>query len=152
MFINIKKLEYFEGELPKYETSGSVGFDLRAQLVNEEGMYFESIFIKPNERKLIPTRLAIAIPEGYEMQIRPRSGLAFKKGLTVVNTPGTIDSDYRGEIMVAIINLSQEIIELKNNDRIAQGVISPIVKAQFKEVDNLEETVRGSGGFGSTGN
>lgn len=131
-------------QLPKYETSGSAGMDLRAFLS-------ESITLQPLERKLIPTGLFIAIPEGFEAQIRPRSGLAIKKGLSLVNTPGTIDSDYRGEWMVPVINLSNEPQSIEDGDRIAQMIISRHDIGKWEEVDILPDTGRGSGGFGHTG-
>tara|TARA_X000001036_G_C20158975_1_gene594586 strand:+ start:50 stop:490 length:441 start_codon:yes stop_codon:yes gene_type:complete len=130
--------------LPKYETNGSSGMDLAADL--ETG-----IKIDPGKRAIIPTGLALSVPRGFEVQIRPRSGLAAKKKITVLNTPGTIDSDYRGEIKVILINLGHEPFKVEKGLRIAQMVVCPIVKAQLKEVDDLSETERGEGGFGSTG-
>ncbi|NCU55945.1 MAG: dUTP diphosphatase, partial [Candidatus Fonsibacter ubiquis] len=111
----------------------------------------KEIIIKPNERVLIPTGLAVAIPESYEIQVRPRSGLAAKNGISVLNTPGTIDADYRGEIKVILINLSLENFKIEPGQRIAQMVLCPVIKAELHEVDELPESVRGSGGFGSTG-
>lgn len=131
-------------ELPKYETKGSAGMDLRAFLP-------EPVTLQPLERKLIPTGLFIAIPEGYEAQIRPRSGLAIKRGLSLVNTPGTIDSDYRGEWMVPVINLSQEAQTITDGERIAQMIIARHDVGQWLEVEVLPETSRGAGGFGHTG-
>lgn len=131
-------------ELPKYETKGSAGMDLRAYLP-------EPVTLQPLERKLIPTGLFIAIPEGYEAQIRPRSGLAIKRGLSLVNTPGTIDSDYRGEWMVPVINLSQEAQTITDGERIAQMIIARHDVGQWLEVEVLPETSRGAGGFGHTG-
>lgn len=130
--------------MPAYETSGSAGMDLRA-FVSEE------IELKPLERKLIPTGLFLEIPEGYEAQLRPRSGLAFKHGISLPNTPATIDSDYRGEIKIALINLSKEIFVVKNGERIAQMIIAKHEKAELVQVEELNETKRGEGGFGSTG-
>ena len=130
--------------LPAYQTSGSSGMDLIANLS-------EPITLNPMDRKLIPTGLFIAIPDGHEVQIRPRSGMAFKRGLTVVNAPGTIDSDYRGELMVALINLSNESQVIMDGDRVAQMVLAKYEKVEWSEVDTLSETVRGEGGFGSTG-
>ncbi len=130
--------------LPHYATEQSAGMDLRANLE-------ESIFLKPMERKIIPTGLFIALPEGYEAQIRPRSGLAIKHGITLVNTPGTIDADYRGEIGIIMINLSNEVFEIKDGERIAQMVINKYEKISWQQVDSLDETQRGAGGFGSTG-
>jgi len=130
--------------LPKYETCGSAGMDLRAFLP-------EPVTLQPLERRLIPTGLYIAIPEGYEAQIRPRSGLAIKRGLSLVNTPGTIDSDYRGEWMVPVINLSQEAQTITDGERIAQMIIARHDIGQWLEVEVLPETSRGAGGFGHTG-
>ncbi len=130
--------------LPKYETSGSSGMDLAANLI-------ESLDIYPGKTLIIPTGLAFSIPKGYEAQIRPRSGLAAKKQITVLNTPGTIDSDYRGEVKVILINLGNQTFKIENGLRIAQMVICPIIKTNLKEVDDLNETKRGKGGFGSTG-
>jgi len=142
--ILIKKINYLGGDLPKYETKGSSGLDLKANIK-------EKIQIKPNEKVLIPTGLAVAIPVGYEIQIRPRSGLAAKNGITVLNTPGTIDADYRGEIKVILANLSRDIFEITPGSRIAQMVVCPIVQAKFTEAEELPSTDRGLGGFGSTG-
>ncbi len=130
--------------LPEYKTDGSSGLDLLACVE-------EQIQIKPGEKKLISTGIAVAIPNEFEIQIRPRSGLAAKNGITVLNSPGTIDADYRGEIKVILINLSDKIFKVNKNDRIAQMVICPIIKGTLEEVDELPETIRGSGGFGSTG-
>ena len=130
--------------LPSYQTSGSSGMDLIANLS-------EPITLNPMDRKLIPTGLFISIPDGHEVQIRPRSGIAFKKGLTLVNAIGTIDSDYRGELMVALINLSNEPQVVMDGDRVAQMVFSRYEKVEWCVVDMLSETVRGEGGFGSTG-
>ncbi len=130
--------------LPEYKTDGSSGMDLAANIE-------QMIKILPGEKKVIPTGISVAIPEQYEVQIRPRSGLAAKNGISVLNTPGTIDSDYRGEIKVILINLGKEIFQIKKNDRIAQIVVCPIIKAQLEEVESLPKTVRGKGGFGSTG-
>jgi len=141
--ILIKKL-HLDVNLPAYETSGSSGMDLQAYISEE-------IILKPGERKLIPTGLSIAIPENLEIQIRPRSGLAYKKGISVVNTPGTIDSDYRGEIKVLLINLGKEDFIIKKFERIAQMVVCPITKVVLSETNDLPDTIRGEGGFGSTG-
>lgn len=130
--------------LPSYETAGSAGADLRAHISSP-------VTINPGERKLIGTGLYPEIPDGYEIQVRPRSGLSVKKGITVLNTPGTVDSDYRGEICVNIINLSDEIFIVNDGDRIAQAVVAPVVQAHFEETDELSGTERGEGGFGSTG-
>ena len=141
--ILIKKLSK-QITLPKYETAGSSGMDLAANIS-------DSINIDPGKTAIIPTGLALSIPKGFEIQIRPRSGLAAKKKISVLNTPGTIDSDYRGEIKVILINLSQETFKVENGLRIAQMVVCPVIQAKIKEVDNLNETKRGEGGFGSTG-
>tara|TARA_Y100001970_G_scaffold252318_1_gene326006 strand:+ start:196 stop:636 length:441 start_codon:yes stop_codon:yes gene_type:complete len=130
--------------LPKYETSGSSGMDLAANID-------ANINIDPGKTAIIPTGLALSIPKGFEVQIRPRSGLAAKQKISVLNTPGTIDADYRGEIKVILINLGQDSFKVEKGLRIAQMVVCPIVQAQLKEVDDLSETDRGKGGFGSTG-
>jgi dUTP pyrophosphatase len=142
--MQIKIVNKSSNPLPAYETSGSAGMDVRA-FVNEE------IILQPFERKLIPTGLFIELPEGYEAQLRPRSGLAFKHGISLPNSPATIDSDYRGEIKVALINLSQQTFSIKNGDRIAQMVIARHEKANWISTDELNDTSRGHGGFGSTG-
>lgn len=131
-------------ELPKYETIASAGMDLRAHLS-------EPIILKPLERTLVKTGLFIELPVGFEAQVRPRSGLALKKGITVLNSPGTIDADYRGEIGVILINLSSDEFVIDNGERIAQLVIAQYQQAEFIEVNELSETSRGAGGFGSTG-
>ena len=130
--------------LPKYETDGSSGLDLTANIE-------QKIFIKPGKSAIIPTGLAVSIPNNYEVQIRPRSGLAAKNQISVLNTPGTIDADYRGELKVILINLGEKEFKIKKDLRIAQMVLCPVVKAVLKEVNELEDTKRGSGGFGSTG-
>ncbi|TAH56648.1 MAG: dUTP diphosphatase [Sphaerochaeta sp.] len=130
--------------LPAYQTAGSAGADLKALLD-------EPVVIEPGNRALIPTGIALELPVGYEAQVRPRSGLAAKAGLTVLNAPGTIDSDYRGEVTVILINHGSEASIVRNGDRIAQLVIAPVVQASFSPVDALDSTERGSGGFGSTG-
>ena len=130
--------------LPKYETEGSSGLDLAAHMN-------ESVAIKPGSTAIIPTGLAVSIPINFEIQIRPRSGLAAKNQISVLNTPGTIDADYRGELKVILINLSAKSFLVENGARIAQMVLCPVVKANLKEVKSLENTKRGSGGFGSTG-
>jgi len=139
----VKKLNP-KAELPKYKTEGSSGMDLMALIENP-------IKIKPQNSALISTGLSIAIPEDTEIQIRPRSGLAAKSSISVLNTPGTIDSDYRGEIKIILFNHGKEEFTVKNNDRIAQMILMPVMKAEFEEVEELPKTVRGSGGFGSTG-
>ena len=141
--ILIKRLSK-EVKLPKYETSGSSGMDLAAFID-------ANIDINPGKTGIIPTGLSVAIPEGFEIQIRPRSGLAAKDNITVLNTPGTIDADYRGEIKVILINLSQKKFIVENGLRIAQMVVCPLIQAQLEEVNELNDTMRGKGGFGSTG-
>ena len=141
--ILIKRLSK-EVSLPKYETNGSSGMDLAADVD-------ANINIDPGKTAIIPTGLALSIPKGFEVQIRPRSGLAAKQKISVLNTPGTIDSDYRGEIKVILINLGPEPFKVEKGLRIAQMIVCPIVQAQLKEVDDLSETERGKGGFGSTG-
>ena len=131
-------------KLPVYETSGSSGMDLVACTKKK-------IIINPSETAMIPTGIAVAIPKNYEIQIRPRSGLAAKKSISVLNTPGTIDSDYRGEIKIILINLSKKSFVVKSGDRIAQMILCPVAKGKLKEVKNLPETIRGKKGFGSTG-
>ncbi len=140
----IKKLNNNSFDLPKYQTEGSVGMDLSAFIEND-------ILIKPNERELIPTGIAVSLPQNIEGQVRPRSGLSLKYGITVLNSPGTIDSDYRGEIKVILINHGNEDFIIKNNDRIAQLVFNEVVKVSFKEVKDLDQTSRDQKGFGSTG-
>ena len=130
--------------LPEYKTIGSSGMDLVANVD-------KTVKILPGEKKIISTGIMVAIPSQYEIQIRPRSGLAAKKGISILNTPGTIDSDYRGEIKVILINLGKDIFEVNRNDRIAQMVVCPIIKVEIDEVEILPETIRGEGGFGSTG-
>lgn len=132
--------------LPAYETSGAAGMDLRAAVPEDAPMT-----IKPGARDMVPTGLAMAIPHGFEVQIRPRSGLAAKAGVTCLNTPGTIDSDYRGEVKVILINLGEEDFVIRRGDRIAQMVVSPVTQGAWAEVEDLDETARGAGGFGSTG-
>ena len=141
--ILIKRLSK-EVTLPKYETDGSSGLDLAACID-------KNIEIKPGQSEIIPTGLAVSIPKNFEIQIRPRSGLAAKNQISVLNTPGTIDADYRGELKVILINLSDKVFVVEKGLRIAQMVLSPVIKAKLKEVTELENTERGSGGFGSTG-
>ena len=129
--------------LPEYKTDGSSGMDLMANVE-------QTVKILPGEKKIISTGIMVAIPEQYEIHIRHRSGLAAKNGISVLNTPGTIDSDYRGELKVILINLGKDIFEIKKNDRIAQMIVCPIIKVELEEVENLPGTVRGKGGFGST--
>jgi dUTP pyrophosphatase len=140
----IKIINHSNNPLPEYATSGSSGMDIRADLK-------EALQLRPLERILVPTGLFVEIPEGFEAQIRPRSGLAIRNGLTCLNTPGTIDADYRGEIKIIMINLSAEEQVIQPGDRIAQMVIQKIEKAEWKEADQLQETLRNAGGFGHTG-
>ena len=141
--ILIKRLSK-EVSLPRYETSGSSGMDLAAYINN-------SINLESGKSQIIPTGISVAIPEGFEIQIRPRSGLAAKNKISVLNTPGTIDADYRGEIKVILINLSDKTFVIEKGLRIAQMVVCPIIQARLEEVDELNQTIRGEGGFGSTG-
>lgn len=144
MKLQIKTLEHYKGELPQYESTQASGFDVRACLER-------SVTLKPGQRYLIPTGLSFAIPEGFELQARPRSGLAARHGISLVNTPGTIDADYRGEVKIILINHGELDFEIKDQDRIAQLVLTPIIQAQFEKVETLSQTPRGKGGFGSTG-
>jgi len=141
---NIRIINKSHHPQPAYATEQSAGMDLRANIE-------EPIVLKPMERRLIPTGLYMALPQGYEAQIRPRSGLAFKKGITVLNSPGTIDSDYRGELMVLLINLSTEEFIVNDGERIAQMVIARHEVAEFQVVEELDDTERGAGGYGHTG-
>ena len=143
-FASIKIINKSNHELPNYETNASAGMDLRANLT-------ESIMLKPLERTIVKTGLFIELPIGIEAQVRPRSGLAAKKGITVLNAPGTIDADYRGEIGVILVNLSNEEFTIENGERIAQLIIAKHERADWEEVEVLGETARGEGGFGSTG-
>ena len=142
MILKIKKKP--GAALPEYETAGAAGLDLRAFIESD-------IVINPAERKKVPTGLFLEIPPGYECQVRPRSGLAIRSGITVLNSPGTIDSDYRGEVEVILINTGAEPFTVRKNDRIAQLVAAPVCRAEIEEVEVLGETGRGAGGFGSTG-
>lgn len=142
--MNVQIINKSHHDLPQYETSGAAGLDLRAFID-------QPISLAPLGRILVKTGLFIALPEGFEAQVRPRSGLAFKKGITVLNSPGTIDADYRGEIGVLLVNLSNETFEIKDGERIAQLVIAKHEQVSWKEVTVLENTQRGEGGFGSTG-
>lgn len=144
MKTNVKIINKSKHSLPKYETYLSAGMDLRADLD-------QTILLKPLERKLIPTGLYMELPAGYEAQIRPRSGLAFKKGISVLNSPGTIDADYRGELKVLLVNLSNEDFLVEDGERVAQMVVAQHSVVELIEVETLEETVRGEGGFGHTG-
>ena len=132
--------------LPAYETAEAAGMDLRAAVPEDE-----PIVLRPGARAMVPTGLCIALPKGFEAQVRPRSGLAAKHGLTCLNSPGTVDSDYRGELKVILINLGEEDFTIRRGERIAQMVIAPVVQAHWAQVTSLDETARGAGGFGSTG-
>jgi dUTP pyrophosphatase len=143
--VEIQVLPHGKGlSLPAYATAGSAGMDLRAAVD-------EPIVLEPGKRALVPTGLRIALPEGYEAQIRPRSGLAIKEGITVANAPGTVDSDYRGEVQVGLVNLSDRAYTIQRGDRIAQMVVAPVTRVAWQPVASLDETKRGAGGFGSTG-
>lgn len=142
--VKIKLLNQSANQAPAYETPGSAGMDIRANLDSP-------IRIKPMERSLVPTGLFLEIPDGFEAQVRSRSGLAFKHGITCLNSPGTIDSDYRGEIKVLLMNFGGDDFEVNNNDRIAQMIFAPVTRAEFISVQNLEKSKRGDGGFGHTG-
>jgi dUTP pyrophosphatase len=132
--------------LPAYETLGAAGMDLRAAVEDEA-----PVVLRPGSRAMVPTGLCIAVPAGFEVQVRPRSGLAAKAGITCLNSPGTVDSDYRGELKVILINLGAEDFIIRRGERIAQMVVAPVVQAAWQQVDSLDETARGAGGFGSTG-
>ena len=142
--LEVKRLENFKGELPRYESEFASGFDVRAQLPDK-------LILKPGERALVATGLAFAVEPGYEIQARPRSGLAVKKGISLVNTPGTIDSDYRGEVKIILINHGLEAVAIEDQERIAQLVVCPVYQADFAEVKELSATVRGAAPFATTG-
>ncbi len=143
--VKTKRLPHAAGiELPRYQSLGAAGADVRAAVE-------QTLLLPPGHREAVPTGLVFQIPVGYEIQVRPRSGLAFKQGLTVVNAPGTIDSDYRGEVKVLLVNLGRDEVAVERGDRIAQLVVAPVVQAGFREKAELDSTDRGDGGFGSTG-
>ena len=142
--LKIKALSHFKGDFPRYESAQASGFDIRARMD-------KSLKLAPRERALIPTGLVFEIPHGFELQVRPRSGLALNKGLTLMNAPGTIDSDYRGELKIIVVNLGLEDIVISDQDRIAQVVCCPVLQARFSIVDEVESSQRGEKGFGSTG-
>jgi dUTP pyrophosphatase len=145
--LNIQILDHGQGlPLPAYQTVGSAGMDLLAAVPESE-----PVILQPLERALVPTGLAMAIPEGHEIQVRPRSGLAVKHGITVLNAPGTVDSDYRGEVKVPLINLGSEPFTIRRGERIAQAVLARVERAELVPVVTLDDTTRGAGGFGSTG-
>lgn len=139
----VKKFPHFRGELPSYQTLSSSGFDVRACLKEE-------LILNPGDRALVPTGLGFEIPKTYEIQVRPRSGWALRHGVSLLNSPGTIDADYRGEVKVILINLGQESVTVQDQDRIAQLVLCPVVKVDLQPVERLTETQRGTKGFGST--
>ncbi|OHB29735.1 MAG: deoxyuridine 5'-triphosphate nucleotidohydrolase [Phenylobacterium sp. RIFCSPHIGHO2_01_FULL_69_31] len=145
--VPITRLPHGEGiPLPAYETSQAAGMDLRAAVPEDE-----PVILRPGDRHAVPTGLAFALPAGFEAQVRPRSGLALKSGITCLNSPGTVDADYRGEVKVILINHGPEAFTIRRGDRIAQLVVAPVVQATWAEVASLDETARGAGGFGSTG-
>ena len=147
IIIEVVRLAHAEGlPLPAYETAHAAGMDLRAAVPEEA-----SIILRPGDRAAVPTGLSIALPPGYEGQVRPRSGLALRAGVTCLNSPGTIDADYRGEVKVILINLGEEAFVIRRGERIAQLIVAPVVQAIWRETDTLDETARGDGGFGSTG-
>lgn len=142
--VEIKIVNTSDNPTPEYATAGSAGMDLRAWLI-------EPVILKPMERKLIPTGLFLEIPDGYEVQVRPRSGMAINHGITCLNSPGTVDSDYRGEIKIILVNLSAEPHTINSGERIAQMIVAKVEKAILKKVDQVQTTARGAGGFGHTG-
>jgi dUTP pyrophosphatase len=145
--VAVKRLPHGEGlPLPAYESAHAAGMDLRAALPADA-----PLTLHPGDRHAVPTGLAMAIPPGFEGQVRPRSGLALRHGVTTLNSPGTVDADYRGEVHVILVNLGPEAFTVRRGDRIAQLLISPVVQARWREVENLDNTARGEGGFGSTG-
>ncbi|HTX50300.1 MAG TPA: dUTP diphosphatase [Caulobacteraceae bacterium] len=145
--VAVKRLPHGEGlPLPAYETARAAGMDLRAAVLEDA-----PVTLRPGDRRAVPTGLTVAIPPGFEGQVRPRSGLALRHGITCLNAPGTVDADYRGEVMVILINLGAEDFVVRRGERIAQFVISPVTQASWREVESLDETARGEGGFGSTG-
>jgi dUTP pyrophosphatase len=145
--VPIQRLEHADGlPLPAYETDQAAGMDLRAALPEAA-----PVTLRPGDRLAVPTGFAFALPPGFEAQVRPRSGLALRSGITCLNSPGTVDADYRGEVKVILVNLGAEDFHIRRGDRIAQLVVAPVARAVWREVDSLDETARGAGGFGSTG-
>ena len=145
--VAVRPLPHFEGlELPAYETLGAAGMDVRAAVAEND-----PLVLNPGEKTMVPTGLSVAIPQGYEIQMRPRSGLAAKHGITCLNSPGTIDSDYRGELKVILINHGQEAFTIARGERIGQMLLAPVTRLVWEQVETLDETDRGAGGFGSTG-
>lgn len=147
VMVQLKWLEHGRGlELPAYQSAGAAGFDIRAAVAADK-----PVTLAAGERALIPSGFSIAVPDGFELQVRPRSGLAMRHGVTVLNAPGTVDSDYRGEVMVLLVNLGGEPFRIERGERIAQGILAPVVRAELVEAETLPDTMRGTGGFGSTG-
>lgn len=147
VIVAVRPLPHFEGlDLPAYETLGAAGMDIRAAVLDDDPM-----LLQPGEKTMVPTGLSVAIPQGYEIQMRPRSGLAAKHGITCLNSPGTIDSDYRGELKVILINHGREAFTIARGERIGQMVLAPVTRLVWEQVESLDETERGAGGFGSTG-
>ena len=145
--VAVKRLPHGQGlPLPAYETAHAAGMDLRAAVADDT-----PITLRPGDRQAVPTGLAMAIPPGFEGQVRPRSGLALRHGITCLNAPGTVDADYRGEVMVILVNLGPEDFVIRRGERIAQLLVSPVMQASWREVESLDQTARGAGGFGSTG-
>ena len=145
--VAVRPLPHFEGlDLPAYETLGAAGMDVRAAVAQDE-----PLVLNPGEKTMVPTGLSVAIPQGYEIQMRPRSGLAAKHGITCLNSPGTIDSDYRGELKVILINHGQEAFTIARGERIGQMLLAPVTRLVWNQVEELDDTDRGAGGFGSTG-
>jgi len=145
--VAVRPLPHFEGlDLPAYETLGAAGMDVRAAVAEDD-----PLVLNPGEKTMVPTGLSVAIPQGYEIQMRPRSGLAAKHGITCLNSPGTIDSDYRGELKVILINHGQEAFTIARGERIGQMLLAPVTRLVWEQVESLDETDRGAGGFGSTG-
>ena len=145
--VAVRPLPHFEGlELPAYETPGAAGMDVRAAVAEDD-----PLVLNPGEKTMVPTGLSVAIPQGYEIQMRPRSGLAAKHGITCLNSPGTIDSDYRGELKVILINHGPEAFTIARGERIGQMLLAPVTRLVWEQVETLDETDRGAGGFGSTG-
>ena len=145
--VQLKWLEHGRGlELPAYQSAGAAGFDIRAAVAADK-----PVTLAAGERALIPSGFSIAVPDGFELQVRPRSGLAMRHGVTVLNAPGTVDSDYRGEVMVLLVNLGGEPFRIERGERIAQCILAPVARAELVEAETLPDTMRGTGGFGSTG-
>ncbi len=145
--VQLKWLEHGRGlELPAYQSAGAAGFDICAAVAADK-----PVTLATGERALIPSGFSIAVPDGFELQVRPRSGLAMRHGVTVLNAPGTVDSDYRGEVMVLLVNLGGEPFRIERGERIAQGILAPVARAELVEAETLPDTMRGTGGFGSTG-